>query len=211
VRGHFLWWFVGAFDGESAAYTYNLRGRLSGAQITRPEVTGSVTIDAAFVYDHNGIRVRSESTVSDPAGTREENRYFLVDAANPTGYAQVLEETGALTGIPVMSYVIGDDVLAQSTGTAPRDLLYDGHGSTRLLTSSTQAITDRYDYDAYGVSLNFKDEASNRSSTDLLYAGEQFDPHLQQCDNRARYYDPGWISLGVLRSAYRGRQATQER
>ena len=41
-------------------------------------------------------------------------KYYLNDAGNPTGYSQVLEELGTVGGTPSMSYVLGDDVLAQA-------------------------------------------------------------------------------------------------
>jgi len=78
-------------------------------------------------------------------------------------------------------------------------LLYDGHGSTRLLTSATSAISARYNYDAYGKILGGFPNVTNPNAhatqesggggTDMLYSGEQFDPNLQMQYLRARYYD----------------------
>ena len=86
-----------------------------------------------YVYNHDGIRVRS-TTGSDPT------QYSLIDPNNPTGYAQVLEEASSLPGAPSMSYIIGDDVLAQATGSGASYLLYDGHGSTRQLSQTGNTI-----------------------------------------------------------------------
>jgi len=87
---------------------------------------------------------------------------------------------------------IGDDILSQSsTPNSPLStsyLLYDGHGSTRLLTSDTGSISARYNYDAYGKNL-FSANATTPSATDMLYSGEQFDPNLQMQYLRARYYE----------------------
>ena len=65
-----------------------------------------------------------------------------------------------------MSYVLGDDILAQSSSPA-QYLLYDGHGSTRLLTDINGAITDRYSFDAYGMMLGGDPGATNAPATDL--------------------------------------------
>jgi RHS repeat-associated protein len=62
---------------------------------------------------------------------------------------------------------------------------YDGHGSVRFLTSSTGAITDTYDYDAFGNLISSTGPTPNT----YLFAGEQFDPALGIYYNRARYYD----------------------
>ena len=56
-----------------------------------------------------------------------------------------------------------------------------------MLTDEIGEITDRYDYDAYGVALNFDPSGA---ATTLLYAGEQFEASLGHYYLRARYYDP---------------------
>src|SRR6185312_9954469 len=62
---------------------------------------------------------------------------------------------------------------------------YDGHGSVRFLTSSTGAVTDTYDYDAFGNVIS----STGSTPNNYLFAGEQFDPALGIYYNRARYYD----------------------
>jgi len=61
----------------------------------------------------------------------------------------------------------------------------DGHGSVRFLTDSTGAITDTYDYDAFGNLIS----STGTTPNNYLFAGEQFDPALGIYYNRARYYD----------------------
>ena len=95
------------------------------------------------------------------------------------------------------TYVIGDDVIAQTVDGTTQYLLYDGHGSTRQLAEydSAVSIADTYSYDGYGVLLQDNAVASSNpgkvgtQATNLLYAGEQFDTDAQQYYLRARYYN----------------------
>ena len=60
---------------------------------------------------------------------------------------------------------------------------YDGHGSTRELTSPTGTVTDRYDYDGFGIlAFNFGSTANA-----YRYSGEQYDADLGLYHLRARY------------------------
>jgi len=154
-----------------------------GATIQRQENGQTVNISASYAYNHSGMRVRSNSTVNGIAS----NRVFLLDEMNHTGYAQILEETN--NGSLIKSYTIGDDVLSQSSTVGVRHFVYDGHGSTRMLTDITGAITSRYDYDAYGIMVGGNPNVANPAETDMLYSGEQFDVELQQQYLRARLYD----------------------
>jgi RHS repeat-associated protein len=60
---------------------------------------------------------------------------------------------------------------------------YDGHGSVRALTDTTGAVTDTYDYDAFGNLIHSTGSTPNV----YLYSGEQFDPDLNLYYNRGRY------------------------
>ena len=55
----------------------------------------------------------------------------------------------------------------------------------RFLTDSTGAVTDTYDYDAFGNLIS----STGSTPNNYLFAGEQFDPALGIYYNRARYYD----------------------
>ena len=61
--------------------------------------------------------------------------------------------------------------------------VYDGHGSVRALTDPTGAVTDTYDYDAFGNLIH----STGTTPNNYLFAGEQFDPDLGLYYNRARY------------------------
>ena len=82
-----------------------------------------------------------------PSGGND--RLYLIDPFNFTGFAQVISEVipDATPGAcgeptahtPVRNYIIGDDVLSQvpsgagGAGPVADHFLYDGHGSTRDL------------------------------------------------------------------------------
>jgi RHS repeat-associated protein len=155
-------------------YDYDFENRL--ASFTPGAGPGN-----AFVYDGDGNRVGK--TV---AGVTTN---YLVDTNNPTGYAQVVEELQ--NGNVTRSYTYGHDLISQRcpVPTANCSLSfygYDGHGNVRLLTDAAGAVTDTYDYDAFG---NLISQVGN-TANDYLYAGEQFDPNLGFYYLRARYLNP---------------------
>jgi RHS repeat-associated protein len=140
------------------------------------------------VYDGDGNRV-SETV----AGVITN---YLVADINPTGYAQVIDEIPAPnphTGVESSrSYTYGLSLISQRTlivGTfnynPPNFYGYDGHGSVRFLMDKTGAVTDTYDYDAFGNLIN----QTGTTPNNYLFAGEQFDSALGIYYNRARYYD----------------------
>jgi RHS repeat-associated protein len=188
---------------EKVTNTHNLQNRL--AQIVRQYDDAGDTIEefTEYTYNDNGIRVSKHtwSEINDTHQNDDVTVVYLVDSHNHTGYAQVLEEMtfnkadpDPLTETPdsLTTYVIGDDVIAQTKDGTTQYLLYDGHGSTRQLADSTGAIiTDQnFSYDAYGVMLGGNPTSASPADTSLLYAGEQFDTDAQQYYLRARYYDP---------------------
>ena len=131
-----------------------------------------------MLYDGDGNRV--SKTVNRVTTT------YLVDDLNPTGYAQVVLET---TGGETRQYVYGSERLSQRRVTSAtaetRYFGYDGHGSVRLLTDSNGAVTDTYDYDAFGNLIN----STGLTPNEFRFSGEQFDFDLNLYYNRARYYN----------------------
>jgi RHS repeat-associated protein len=65
-------------------------------------------------------------------------------------------------------------------------LVHDGHGSVRAVTDQNGAVTDTYDYDAFGVLIHQTGTTPNTT----LYSGEQFDSDLGMYFLRARYINP---------------------
>jgi RHS repeat-associated protein len=151
--------------GQSYAYDFeNHLTSLNG---------GSVT----YVYDGDGNRVAKT------AGGVTTN--YLVDTNNLTGYAQVVEEiqSGAVT----KQFSYGHDLISQRIiGSSVSFYGYDGHGSVRLLTDAAAAVTDTYDYDAFGNLIS----RTGTTPNDYLYSGEQFDASLGFYYLRARYMSP---------------------
>ncbi len=167
---------------ETTTYAYNLQGRLQ-------TVTGGSST-STYTYSDSGIRV----TQAETAGGVTTTTLYVVDANNPTGYAQVLEEkasTGTPTAAtpPSRTYTLGHDVVAQIDAASPtRTLLKDGHGSTRQLVDETgQVIGEVYAYRAYGEALGY-DPAT--AETPIQYAGQWFQASVGMQYLRARWYDP---------------------
>jgi RHS repeat-associated protein len=154
---------------EAISYGYDYQNRLIDM------IDGVGGSQAEFVYDVDGIRV--QKTVD---GTDITN--YLVDKNRD--YAQVLEERNDVGSLEV-SYVHGDDLISQQRGGVTSYYHYDGQMSTRALTEATEAATDNYVYDAFGILLT----STGATENDYLYTGEQYDPNLGFYYLRSRYYD----------------------
>ena len=136
---------------------------------------GAVTIQ----YDADGNRVAK--TVNGVT-TR-----YLVDTLNPTGYAQVVEEVTGTTASRTYTYGLQRISQNQVINNAwtPSFYGYDGGGTVRLLTDATGTVTDTYDYDAWGNTVNTTSSTPNV----YLYRGEQYDSDLNLYYLRARYFN----------------------
>ena len=146
-----------------SAYTYDFENQL------KTQNGGAVTI----IYDGDGNRVSKAVGGATTA--------YLVDDRNLTGYAQVLEEISG--GAVQRVYTYGLNRISQSQASGTSFYGYDGHGNVRLLTDATGAVTDRYDYDAFG---NIISQAGTTPNV-YLYSGEQNDANLGLYYMRARY------------------------
>ena len=164
-------------------YNYNFEDRLS-------EVNGSAI---SFAYDGDGNRVaRTVGGVT----TR-----YLVDDLNPTGHAQVVEEI--VNGAVQRVYTFGHSLISQ------RQLIggnwttsffgYDGSGSVRFLTDTSGAVTDTYNYDAFGSLV----ASTGSTPNEYLFVGEQFDANIGFYYLRARYMNPA-IGRFITRDTHEG-------
>ena len=155
---------------NSKSFAYDSENRLKSMN------GGGVTLQ----YDGDGNRVAK--TVGGVT------THYLVDDLNPTGYAQVVEEV--VGGVVTREYTYGRERISEnqvvnSTWT-PSFYGYDGGGSVRQLTNAVGAVTDTYDYDAFGNKVN----STGTTLNNYLYRGEQYDPDLGLYYLRARYYNP---------------------
>ena len=134
----------------------------------------------SMLYDGDGNRI-GKSVNGVPT-------YYLVDDLNPTGYPQVVEELNS-AGVVQRQYTYGLQRISESQlvngAWTPSFYGYDGGGNVRQLTSSAGAVTDEYEYDAFGNSFTKVGTTPNN----YLYRGEQYDPDLGLYYLRARYYN----------------------
>jgi len=151
-------------SAETVSYEYNLQNRLKRVETDYQD--GTVEI-AEYKYNPDGVRVSKHTwtEISETPQNDDITVVYLIDSYNHTGYAQALEELtynkanpliGTDTPDSVCTYLIGDDVIAQTVDGVTDYLLHDDHGSTRQLaewTGSDVTITDSFSYDAYGVLL----------------------------------------------------------
>jgi RHS repeat-associated protein len=155
------------------SFTYDAENHLTG-------MTTSGTV-VSIIYDAFGNRVAK--TVNGVT-----TKYLVEDDVNPTGYAQVVEEL--VGGAVTRQYTYGLQRISQqqfiSNTWTPSFYGYDGGGNVRQLTSSAGAVTDTYEYDAFGNSFTKQGTTPNN----YLYRGEQYDSDLGLYYLRARYYNP---------------------
>ncbi len=135
------------------------------------------------MYNGDGQRVQESVT----AGGITTLTSFLIDNLSPSGWPQVVEER--INGTLAVTYTFGHDLIAQDrkdhgSGNWTASFYgYDGHGSVRLLTDALGQITDTVTYDAFGELLH----TEGATTSNYLYAGQQFAPALGLYYNRARY------------------------
>ena len=155
------------------SFTYDAENHLTGMSVSGTTVS--------VVYDAFGNRVAK--TVNGVT-----TKYLVEDDVNPTGYPQVLDELTGSTVTRTYTYGlqrISQDQLVSGVWT-PSFYGYDGGGNVRQLTNSAGAVTDTYEYDAFGNDVYHTGTTPNN----YLYRGEQYDSDLALYYLRARYYNP---------------------
>ncbi len=146
-----------------------LTWKLSGGASTPHDGFANETLNT---FEYNGFGLRVEKT--DSLGTAS----FLTDGL--TVASPVLNDGSAV-------YTHGVGLASERRGNATSAYHLDGLGSTRLMTDSSQAITNALAYDAFGNTL------SGTAATPLKYAGSW--GYQSDVDNGLmllghRYYDP---------------------
>ena len=182
---------------DSGSFSYNADDELTGEMY---DADGNVTATGGktFTYDSQNELVSMNggavSLVYDGDGNRVAETAsgvttrYLVDDLNPTGYAQVVEET--VNGAPQREYTYGlqridEDQIVNNAWTVSY-YGYDGFGTVRQLTNAAGAVTDTYEYDAFGNEIT----STGSTPNEMLYRGEQYDSTLGLYYLRARYYNP---------------------
>jgi RHS repeat-associated protein len=167
--------------GASVTFSYDFQNRLVA-------VDGDVS--ESYSYDDDGNRV---STVGSGGSVN-----YLVDTLNNTGFAQAVVEYDGL-GTPLVEYTFGLDLASQRRGGNVSYFHYDGVNSTRLLTDGAGAVTDRYDYDAFGALVSQAGSTPNAH----FFTGERLDANTGFYYLRARYYAPE-TGRFISRDPFRG-------
>ena len=154
------------------AYTYDSENRMTSA-------TGNGKV-VSIVYDAFGNRVAK--------AVNGVTTQYLVDDLNPTGYSQVAEEL--VGGAVTRQYTYGLQRISENQQTGNTWTVsfygYDGGGNVSQLIDSAGAVTDQYEYDAFGNSFT----QTGTTPNNYLYRGEQYDSDLGLYYLRARYYNP---------------------
>jgi RHS repeat-associated protein len=187
-------------DIASGSWSYNADDEVSSES---DDSNGNVTATGgkSFTYDSENHLVSMTATgksvgmVYDGDGNRVAKTVngvttlYLVDDLNPTGYPQVVEELNGARAVE-RTYTYGLQRISEyqvvNGAWAPSFYGYDGGGNVRNLTNAAGAVTDSYEYDAFGNSFT----VSGTTPNNYLYRGEQFDPDLGLYYLRARYYNP---------------------
>jgi RHS repeat-associated protein len=176
-------------DDEVSSETYDANGNTTytgGKNFTYDSENHMTSMTAngttvTMIYDAFGNRVGK--TVNGVT-----TWYLVEDDVNPTGLPQVLEEKVGGTVQRVYTYGLQrmsqDQVVNGAWSVSFYG--YDGAGSVRQLTNSAGAVTDEYEYDAYGNFFTKQGTTPNN----YLYRGEQYDSDLSLYYLRARYYNP---------------------
>ena len=192
---------ISSLEGvPSGTWSFNADDELSSETY---DANGNVTSTGgkSFVYDSQNELVsmtssgKSVSIVYDAFGNRVSKtvngvttQYLVEDDVNPTGYPQVFDEL--TNGVVSRTYTYGLQRISQeqvlNNTWTPSFYGYDGGGDVRNLTNNAGAVTDTYEYDAYGNAL----VTTGSTPNEFLYRGEQFDSDLGLYYLRARYYNP---------------------
>ena len=155
----------------NGTYVYDTLGRMTSATVNG--------ITNTYVYDGDGNKV------SETFGSVSTTNY-LIDTNNLSGYAQVLEEIDSSGNVnKVFTYGksrISQDQLISSTWTLSF-FGTDGQGSVRYLSDINGNITDRMDYDAFGILINHTGTTPN----EFFFDGEQQDGNSGFYNLRARW------------------------
>ena len=186
-------------EKDKTAYCYDMQGNLL-------EAAGA---EGTAVFSYNAFH--QQTAVTMPDGKHLENRYDaeylragMVENGTVTTFSyhngELLAESSP-DGDTISRYIPGYGVAAgwnrEKSGYHYYHL--DEQNSTAYITGRGGEIENRYEYDAFGVLQNSREEIPNR----ILYTGQQYDQTSGQYYLRARFYNPV-IGRFVQEDEYRG-------
>jgi RHS repeat-associated protein len=176
-------------------YTFDTENRL--VRIAKSDGT---LIEHA--YDADGARIRTETT---PPAAAKQTTNFVVDTSG--GLSHVVAEFDA-AGVQTNYYLRAlDDLLAVIRPTVTPGVFTtryyhaDGIGSIRKLTADTGAVTDSYEYTAFGEQY----EHVGGDPQPYSFAGEPLDPNSGFQYHRARWMQPSTGRFAGM-DPWRGRE-----
>ena len=158
-------------------YQYDEYNRLK--TITKPDgqyQTNYYTIgNLRIAIEENGKYTRF--TYQAGRTKNEQNSYGEIKKTNIIGYGQIATKQNGQTNY----------------------YLQNAHGDITNITNQEGQTINTYNYDAYGRITKKEENIPNR----ITYAGEQYDPIIEQYYLRARNYDPE-IGRFIQEDTYRG-------
>jgi len=164
---------------NAIAYNYDARNRLTSA--------GNVS----YNYNPDGRRTSLSDATLNRNGL---SSTFVIDPNARLDRTLVRNKGGNAT-----YYVYGLGLIGQEQSGIYQNYHFDSHGSTVAITDANGVVTDRFEYDSYGGSLNH----TGTGDTPFQYNGKygvQTDPN-GLLYMRARYYNPAirrFINQDVL-------------
>jgi RHS repeat-associated protein len=153
-------------SADGRTYTYDFEDQLKSVTLSGQTVN--------YSYDGEGSRV-ARSVASQ-----------ITQFSYDTNTSNVVEEV--VNGQLRNSFTHGHSPLAQRSANGAVSFFQQDAGKhTRSLTNEVGGITDRYDYDAFGIQLGQTGVSVSR----YLYRGEEYDEALDGYNLRNRYYRQG--------------------
>lgn len=160
-------------------YTWDGENRLIQAELKK---NSAVVRTVSFKYDPFGRRIEKKVV----AGGVTETRTYVYDGEDIV--FEYVAKTGATTR--TIRYVHGpgiDQPLALLNNGQTYYYHADAQGSIVAITNTSQSVTQRYTYDAYGVPKAISVYSFENS---YLFTGREWDKEIGLYYYRGRYYDP---------------------
>lgn len=153
------------YDNQISQVTYNYPARAENLDAPEPNI-------ANFAYDFSGNRIMKQA-----AG---QATYYLNSGTN------VLCEIGS-DGSVTDDLIYGNGLVARINNDDEIKYFHpDALGSTALITDSSGAVVQKYDYEAFGN----LDYAFGNDANKYLFTGQEYDPETNLYYYGARYYNP---------------------